>query len=778
MTQEVDQQTTAVVQFDISGMTCAACAGRVERTLNKLDGVSATVNYATERAVVQGLEPERLDEALARIRKSGYDAHLRQDDDDEWTKRAAAERIDSLRKRLILAALLTVPLMDITIMLALVEGLRFPGWEWVCVALAVPIVTWAAWPFHRSTLRNLRQGGSSMDTLVSLGIVASFGWAVITIAMGGSDTGPGFWLGFGETPAGADSIYLDVAAGMTTFMLAGRYFETRSRRRAGDVLGALNALTPDTVRVVRGGVESIVPVAELRLGETFVVLPGETIPADGEVQAGAAAIDTSMMTGEPAPREVVAGDTVIGGTLSTNGRLEVTVTAVGNNTQLAQMAALAEAAQAKKAAVQNLVDRIITYFVPAVITLSLLVLGAWLLAGADFSRAFAVGISVLIIACPCALGLATPTALMVGIGRGATLGILVKGQDALEASGRIDTVVLDKTGTLTTAQMRVAQGFYLPDDGASPAEAVTWSGEVRVPADAPVEFGQALSCAAAVEAGSEHAIAKAITSAASAAGLEIPEASDFAMAAGLGAGGVVAGRQVLVGSLRYLAEQGVVQDARAAAAAGAIAEIGQSTAAVAVGGRVVLVLGISDTVKPDAAAAIAELHRQKLRTVLLTGDSPAAGNWIAEQLGISEVHAGVLPTQKGEVIAQLQAAGRRVAMVGDGINDAVALAAADLGLAVVTGTDVALKSADIILVRDDLMAIPEALALSRKTLRTIRINLGWAFGYNMAAIPVAALGFLNPLIAAGAMALSSVLVVTNSLRLQNFRLRRHPSHHR
>lgn len=770
MTQEMDQQTAAVVQFDISGMTCAACAGRVERTLNKLDGVSATVNYATERAVVQGLEPERLDEALARIRKSGYDAHLRQDDDDEWTKRAAAERIDSLRKRLILAALLTVPLMDITIMLALVEGLRFPGWEWVCVALAVPIVTWAAWPFHRSTLRNLRQGGSSMDTLVSLGIVASFGWAVITIAMGGSDTGPGFWLGFGETPAGADSIYLDVAAGMTTFMLAGRYFETRSRRRAGDVLGALNALTPDTVRVVRGGVESVVPIAELRLGETFVVLPGESIPADGEVRSGAAAIDTSMMTGEPAPREVVAGDTVIGGTLSTNGRLEVTVTAVGNNTQLAQMAALAEAAQAKKAAVQNLVDRIITYFVPAVITLSLLVLGAWLLAGADFSRAFAVGISVLIIACPCALGLATPTALMVGIGRGATLGILVKGQDALEASGRIDTVVLDKTGTLTTAQMRVAQGFYLPDDGASGA----------APVATPAEFGQAgvgqaLAYAAAVEAGSEHAIAKAITSAASAAGLEIPEASDFAMAAGLGAGGVVAGSQVLVGSLRYLAEQGVPHDERAAEAAAAIAEIGQSTAAVAVGGRVVLVLGISDTVKPDAAAAIAELHRQKLRTVLLTGDSPAAGNWLAEQLGISEVHAGVLPTQKGEVIAQLQAAGRRVAMVGDGINDAVALAAADLGLAVVTGTDVALKSADIILVRDDLMAIPEALALSRKTLRTIRINLGWAFGYNMAAIPVAALGFLNPLIAAGAMALSSVLVVTNSLRLQNFRLRPHPS---
>lgn len=775
MTQDVDQQTAAVVQLDISGMTCAACAGRVERTLNKLDGVSATVNYATERAVVQGLEPERLDEALARIRKSGYDAHLRQDDDDEWTKRAAAERIDSLRKRLILAALLTVPLMDITIMLALVEGLRFPGWEWVCVALAVPIVTWAAWPFHRSTLRNLRQGGSSMDTLVSLGIVASFGWAVITIAMGGSDTGPGFWLGFGQTPAGADAIYLDVAAGMTTFMLAGRYFETRSRRRAGDVLGALNALTPDTVRVLRGGEEHIVPVAELRLGETFVVLPGESIPADGEVRSGAAAIDTSMMTGEPAPREVVAGDTVIGGTISTNGRLEVAVTAVGNNTQLAQMAALAEAAQAKKAAVQNLVDRIITYFVPAVITLSLLVLGAWMLAGADFSRAFAVGISVLIIACPCALGLATPTALMVGIGRGASLGILVKGQDALEASGRIDTVVLDKTGTLTTAQMRVAQVFYLPDDGA-PAHHLQWDqragGEGQAPSGKNREPEQVrvLQYAAAVESGSEHAIATAITSAAAAAGLEVPQASDFAVDAGLGAGATVQGQRVLVGSLTYLARQGVAVDGRAEQAAAQIAAVGQSVAAVSIGGAIAAVLGISDTVKPDAAAAIAQLHKQKLRTVLLTGDSAAAGNWLAQQLGISEVHAGVLPTQKGEVIAQLQAAGRRVAMVGDGINDAVALAAADLGLAVVTGTDVALKSADIILVRDDLMAIPEALALSRKTLRTIRMNLGWAFGYNMAAIPVAALGFLNPLIAAGAMALSSVLVVTNSLRLQNFRL--------
>ncbi|QPZ37974.1 heavy metal translocating P-type ATPase [Paramicrobacterium chengjingii] len=746
----------AALDLDISGMTCAACARRVERTLNKLDGASATVNYATERARVHGIGEADAAQAIARVEKAGYGAHVHDDSDDTWSKRATENRITSLRRRLVVSALLTVPLMDITIVLALVPGWRFPGWELVCVLAALPIVTWAAWPFHRATLRNLRHGSVSMDTLVSLGIAASFGWAVLSLLLGFGDTGdPGFWLGFGMTPAGASSIYLDVAAGMTTFQLAGRYFETRSRRKAGDVLGALGALAATHVRIRRGTtdrgdtVDVVEPIAALNAGNHVVVLPGETIPADGEVLEGNAAVDTSMMTGEPVPVEVSPGSAVTGGTVSTNGWLLLRASAVGANSQLAQMAALAERAQARKAGVQTLVDRITGYVVPAVITLAVIVTVVWTLSGTPFTRAFGIGISVLIIACPCALGLATPTALMVGIGRGARLGILIKGHDALEASGMISTVVLDKTGTLTTGRMSV--------------HAVT--------ATTSMPVHEVLRVAAAVERGSEHAVATAILAEAERRISDVPGASDFTTHPGLGVHARVDDHDVIVGSPAFMRECDVELTSVDAAIDAAV-DGARTVVVVAIDACVVGVIEIADTIKSDAAEAVAALRSQGIRTVLLTGDSERAAHRIAAEAGIDEVHAGVRPAQKADVIRELQGGGTKVAMVGDGINDAVALAAADLGLAIATGTDIAMKSADIIVVRDDLFAVPEAIALARRTRRTIRWNLGWAFGYNLAALPIAAIGLLNPLIAAAAMSLSSVLVVSNSLRLQNVSLRR------
>ncbi|WP_206447790.1 heavy metal translocating P-type ATPase [Agrococcus sp. KRD186] len=741
----VQQDLAEPLQLDVSGMTCAACSTRVEKALNRLDGVTASVNYATERALVTGLSADRAAEALEQVERAGYGARVHDDGDDTWSRRATEVRITSLRRRLVVAAILTVPLMDLTIVLALTPGWRFPGWEWLCVLLALPIVTWAAWPFHRATMQNLRHGNVSMDTLVSLGIAASFGWALATLLFGVGEDGPGYWLGFGVTPEGANSIYLDVAAGMTTFQLAGRYFETRSRRKAGDVLGALNQLAATHVRIIRDGVEALHPTSTLRVGDRFVVRPGETIPADGTIIVGNAAIDTSMLTGEPAPADLGPGAQVVGGTISMNGRLDVQATAVGAHTQLAQMAALAEQAQARKARVQTLVDRITTYFVPAVIVLAVLVTGGWMLGGASFEVAFGIGITTLIIACPCALGLATPTALMVGIGRGASLGILVKGQDALEASGTITTVVLDKTGTLTSGTMTVATIAAAPG----------------------IAEHQLLRIAASVEQGSEHVIAKAIVSAAKHI-TDIEAVRDFRAVPGKGASAAVAGERALVGSLAFMRDHDVDVDAAS------LAQLGWDEASVEtsvlVGHQRQLIgrIGLTDTLKPGARRAVQALHRQGLKTVLLTGDSGAAGAHVAAQLGIETVHSEVLPGQKADVVRLLQGQGERVAMVGDGINDAVALAAADLGLAVVSGTDIALKSADIILVREDLAVIPDAIALSRRTLRTIRVNLGWAFGYNIAAIPIAAAGLLNPLIAAGAMAISSVLVIYNSLRLQNF----------
>lgn len=735
------------IELEISGMTCAACAGRVERALNKLDGVSATVNYATERAIITGLTDSGAVRAIQQVESAGYGAHLHDSTDDTWSRRATEVRITSLRRRLVVSALLTVPVMDLTIMLALVPDWRFPGWEVLCVLLALPIVTWGAWPFHKATIRNLRHGVVSMDTLVSVGIAASFGWAVATLLFGVGATGEsGYWLGFGITPAGADSIYLDVAAGMTTFQLAGRYFETRSRRKAGDVLGALGALAATHVRILRDGIETIEPTGNLRAGDVFVILPGETVPADGIVLRGTAAVDASMMTGEPVPVSVSADDTVIGGTISTDGRLEVTATSVGAHTQLAQMAALTERAQARKARVQALVDRVVAWFVPAVIVLAILVGIVWALSGTPAQQAFGIGISVLIIACPCALGLATPTALMVGIGRGATLGILIKGHDALEASGGITTVVLDKTGTLTTGRMTVTT--------------VTPLGILEP---------ELLRLAASVERGSEHAIARAIERKALSYVTDLPAIDDFTALPGLGATAIVDGSRVLVGNVQLHRDRGIPIRPAAQEAIELADEAGHTIVLVARGYELIGVLALADTLKPNANRAIAALRAQGLETVLLTGDTPKSGARIASELGLDHVYAGVLPAQKADVIRSIQAGGKKVAMVGDGINDAVALATADLGLAIVSGTDIALKAADIILVRDDLLVIPDAIALSRRTLRTIRMNLVWAFGYNIAAIPIAAAGLLNPLIAAAAMSLSSVLVVYNSLRIQHLR---------
>lgn len=742
MTAQTAVEMRDAIELDVSGMTCAACAGRVERALNRLPGVTATVNYATERAVVVDAEGDA-DRLIAQVEKAGYGAHLRQGADDTWSARATEIRITSLRRRLIVSALLTVPLMDITIVLALVPAWRFPGWELLCVLLAVPVVFWAAWPFHRATLRNLRHGGVSMDTLVSIGILASFGWAVATLVFGfGGSSEAGYWLGFGVTPAGAEAIYLDVAAGTTTFQLAGRYFESRSRRKAGDVLGALNALATDEVRVSEDGSERVVPIGELRVGDVFVVLPGERIPADGTVRVGAAAVDASMMTGEAAPADVGPGDRVLGGTVSADGRLEVIAESVGAHTQLAKMTAMTEQAQARKARVQTLVDRIVTWFVPTVIVLAVVVGFSWWLAGASGERAFGIAIAVLIIACPCALGLATPTALMVGVGRAATLGILIKGLDALEASSGITTVVLDKTGTLTTAEMRVQSVVSaLPEHR-------LWA------------------LAAAAESGSEHPIAEAIRAAAASEVTDLPAAERFTTLPGRGVTCLIEGQEIAVGNPALMERSGAAVNEISARVVEEAAALGRTPVLVAVDSEVVGGFTLSDEIRPEAAQAIATLHEQGLKTVLLTGDTPAAAQRVADELGIGVVHGGVVPARKSEIIAEIQQRGEKVAMVGDGINDAVALATADLGLAVVDGTDIALKAADIILVRGDLMVVPDAMKIARKTLSTIRINLMWAFGYNVAAIPIAAAGLLNPLIAAAAMSLSSVFVVYNSLRIQ------------
>ena len=746
------------LELPIEGMTCSSCAGRVEKSLNRLEGVEASVNFATERASVS-FDPERVEpEALVdAVESVGYSAVLPADESDGAAE-PEHDPTEDLRRRLVFAAALSLPVL----LLAMIEPLQFENWQWLSLQLATPVVLWAGWPFHEAAWKNLRHGAATMDTLISLGTLAALGWSLYALFFG--DAGmPGMKMPFElvtERGAGADEIYLEVAAVVTTFILAGRYFEARAKRRAGAALEALLDLgAKDVTLVDADGVERRVPVEELAIGDRFVVRPGEKVATDGVVESGSSAVDQSLVTGESVPVEVGPGDGVIGATINTGGRLVVRATRVGEETALAQIARLVTEAQSGKAPVQRLADRISAVFVPVVIGLAVATLGFWLGNGAGAAFAFTAAVAVLIIACPCALGLATPTALLVGTGRGAQLGLLIKGPEVLESTRQIDTVVLDKTGTVTSGEMAVA----------------------AVVAAAGEDEAEVLRLAGAVEDASEHPIAQAIAAQAKREFVLLPAVHGFASEAGLGVRGEVGGRNVVVGrasagsmsTLWPMGPQSRHSLPPELEAARREAE-GRGQTAVAVGWDEAVrgLIVVADSVKPSSAEAIAALKELGLRPVLLTGDSEATAKAVAAEVGIDEVIAEVLPAEKAAVIERLQGDGRTVAMVGDGVNDAPALAQADLGLAIGTGTDVAIEASDITLVSGDPRAVADAIRLSRRTLATIKGNLFWAFAYNVAALPLAAAGFLNPLIAGAAMALSSIFVVTNSLRLRGFKPRR------
>jgi Cu+-exporting ATPase len=735
------------VELSIRGMTCAACAARVEKKLTMTGpGVAAAVSLATERAVITAPETVPEQALVAAVEAAGYAAQVAE---PAAAAQALAgpgdDQVGYLRRRLMLALIFFVPLSDLSVTLSLFPAYRFAGWQWVLVVLAAPVALWAAWPFHRAALKNARHRACSMDTLVSLGVVAACGWSVYAMFHLDRRSGASAWQEL--TRASGGGIYLEVAAAVTTFLLAGRFYEARARSSAGQAMRKLAAAAAKDVCVLDAdGSERRIPAGQLRAGDVFVVRPGEKIAADGEVLLGASAVDRSMMTGESVPMEAVETDTVTAGTIALTGRLVVRAVAVGESTQLAQLIALVGRAQADKAAIQRLADRVSGVFVPLVLAAAALTLAGWLLAGAPAERAFSAGLAVLIIACPCALGLATPAALVAACGRGAQLGIFVKGHQALESSGVIDTVVLDKTGTITTGQMAVAGLLLAP--GTDRAGLLRYAG--------------------AVEHASEHPIAAAISAAAEQSG-PLPQVGDFRALPGLGARGVVDGRDVIVGRERLLRDLGIAIPPGLARQWAPWQQAGRTPVLVAWDGELRGALAVADTIKPSAAAAVAELRGLGLRPVLLTGDNEATARAVAAAAGIEEVIAGILPAEKAAVIRDLQARGNRVAMVGDGMNDGPALAAADLGMAIGTGTDVAISAADLILLRADLRVVPAAIKLARASLKTIKRNLAWAFGYNVAAVPLAALGFLNPIIAAAAMTMSSVLVVANSLRLRRFR---------
>ncbi len=723
-------------------MTCASCANRIEKKLNRIDGVEASVNYATEKALVRapaGFDPAVL---VAEVENTGYTARVPQPPHDD---EPADPELTGLRQRLIGAVVLSVPV----IVLAMIPALQFTYWQWASLALAAPVVVWGAWPFHRAAWINLRHGAATMDTLISLGVSAAFVWSLYALFLGHAGM-PGMTHGFEwvvRPGDGAGQIYLEVAAGVTMFVLAGRYVEVRSKRRAGAALRALLELGAKDVAVLRDGAERRIPIADLRAGDAFIVRPGEKIATDGVVVSGVSAIDASLVTGESVPVEARPGDPVVGATLNAGGRLVVRATRVGADTQLAHMARLVEEAQSGKARAQRLADRISGIFVPMVLVLAVGTLVTWLALGFDAASAFTAAVAVLIIACPCALGLATPTALLVGTGRGAQLGILIKGPDVLEHSRALDTIVLDKTGTVTSGRMELAD--VVPAEG--------------------VDHAELLRLAGAVENASEHPLATAIARAAADRFGAHPLVEAFQSIAGAGVTGIVDGHAVIAGRRTLLAEWSIPLPAGLETAMSAAEEKGRTAIAIAWDGEARGILVLADTVKPTSRAAVARLRSLGLTPILLTGDNPRAARSVADEVGIEVVHAGVLPSEKVAVVRALQSEGRSVAMVGDGVNDAAALAQADLGIAMGTGTDAAMQAADITLVRADLGAAADAIRLSRSTLRTIRGNLFWAFAYNVAALPLAALGLLNPMIAGAAMALSSVFVVGNSLRLRSFR---------
>jgi Cu+-exporting ATPase len=750
------------LELPITGMTCASCANRVERKLNKLDGVNATVNYATETASV-GFDPELVlpEHLIAAVESVGYGAALprpvgmeseieHRSEDTE----GAADEAASLRRRLIGSAVLALPVL----VLSMVPALQFNHWQWLALQLATPVVFWGGWPFHRAAWANLRHGTATMDTLISVGTLAAWGWSVEALFLG--DAGmAGMTMHFNliaDRSASASHIYLEVASAVTVFILAGRYFEARAKRRAGAALKALLRLGAKDVSVLdAAGEERRVPIHELRPGDRFVVRPGEKIATDGVVEEGSSAVDMSMLTGESVPVDVGPDSDVVGATVNSGGRLIVRATKIGADTALAQIARLVTEAQAGKAPIQRLADRVSGVFVPVVIAVSVATLGYWLGTGSTAAAAFGAAVAVLIIACPCALGLATPTALLVGTGRGAQLGLLIKGPEILESTRRVDTIVLDKTGTVTTGKMSLVD--VVVAEGSSRSEVLTISG--------------------AVESASEHPVARAVADAARQECGPLPGVESFANREGLGVEGLVGGLRVSVGRPSLMVSAGMRIPDDLNVARRAAESLGRTAVLAAWDGEVQGVLVVSDTVKPTSAEAIASLKRLGMRPVLLTGDNETTAHAVAAEVGIAEVIAEVLPAEKADVIKRLQAEGRVVAMVGDGVNDAPALAQADLGLSLGTGTDVAIEASDLTLVSGDLRAAADAIRLSRATLRTIKQNLAWAFGYNVAAIPLAALGLLNPLIAGLTMAFSSVSVVSNALRLRRFRAQRAGAEH-
>jgi P-type Cu+ transporter len=748
------------IEMPITGMTCASCANRIERKLNKLDGVEASVNYATEKATVSfdadALAPEQLVEAVeaagyqaALPARPGADATAGADPGDARDPHDA--HADGLKRRLIVAAVLSAPLLA----MSMIKPLQFDNWQWLSLQLATPVVLWAAWPFHRATWANLKHGTATMDTLISVGVLSAWLWSLYALFFGGAGD-PGMRMDFSLIPKagqGGNEIYLEIAGVVTTFILAGRYFEARAKRRAGAALQALLELgAKDVAILAEDGSEQRVPAEQLAVGDRFVVRPGEKVATDGVVVSGSSAVDMSMLTGESVPVEVGPGDEVAGATVNAGGRLVVRATRIGSDTALAQIAKLVTDAQSGKAPVQRLADRISGIFVPVVIGIAVATLGFWLGAGESASFAFTAAVAVLIIACPCALGLATPTALLVGTGRGAQLGLLIKGPEILESTRRVDTIVLDKTGTVTTGRMALV-------------DVVTIDG---------VDRAEALRLVGALEHASEHPIAQAIADAARDELGTLDDVEAFNNREGLGVEGVVDGHAIVAGRPALLADWALYLPPELEAAKAPAEADGKTAIAAGWDGGLQALFVVADTVKPTSADAVARLKELGLRPVLLTGDNESTARAVAAEVGIDEVIADVMPSDKADVIKRLQDEGRVVAMAGDGVNDAPALAQADLGLSIGTGTDVAIEASDLTLMSGDLTAAADAIRLSRATLRTIKQNLGWAFGYNVAAIPLAAVGLLNPIIAAAAMALSSVSVVSNALRLRRFSAVRAP----